>query len=105
MSAIPCYDKYRVIVIVDDGKAAPEPTIVSKRVIAIDLGVDNFAAITNNIGEPCQLFKGGVIKSANQWYNKRLAEIVSEQTKGTTNKFKLTEASIALCCRRDIQRQ
>lgn len=101
LSAIPYYDKYRIIVIVDDGKAAPEPTIVTKRVIAIDLGVDNFAAITNNIGEPCQLFKGGVIKSANQWYNKRLAEIVSEQTKGTTNKFKPTEASIALCCRRD----
>lgn len=101
VSVVPYYDKYRVIFVIDDGKELPQITEEPKRVIAIDLGVDNFAAITNNIGEPCQLFKGGVIKSANQWYNKRYAEIVSEQTKGTTNKFKLTKESIALCCHRD----
>lgn len=59
----------------------------AKRIAAIDFGVSNIAAITNNIGMPCLLFKGGIVKSVNQYYNKRTAEIMSAQTKGTTNKF------------------
>ena len=45
----------------------PTPVEIPQRIIGIDLGVNNFAAITNNLGKPCLLFKGGVAKSANQW--------------------------------------
>lgn len=100
--AQPYYDKYRVFFIFDDGCEIPEIVTSSpKRAIAIDLGVSNFAAITNNIGEPSMLYKGGVIKSANQFYNKQLAKIMSKETKGNDIKFKPTNESIALTRLRD----
>lgn len=46
------------------------------------------------------MFKGGVIKSANQWYNKRVADIMSKQTKGTKNKFVSTPETDALLIKR-----
>lgn len=62
----------------------PECTDSSERVAAIDIGVDNFITMVNNIGENPIAVKGGVIKSINQFYNKRKAEIQSELKK--TNK-------------------
>ena len=97
----PYYDIYRVSIITDIGEKPSLKEEKPTRIIAIDLGVSNFAAITNNIGAPCLLFKGGVLKSVNQWYNKRMSIIVSEQTKGTTKKFAPTPESKALCMDRD----
>lgn len=71
-----------------------------KRIIAIDRGVSNFTAITNNCGLPCLLFKGGFLKSVNQWYNKQVSRIMSEQTKGSANKFKTTPEYQKLCVKR-----
>ena len=56
----------------------PEPKIdfeshISSRVIGIDLGVENFAAIANNIGKSPIVIKGGILKSRNQLYNKQRA--------------------------------
>lgn len=85
----------------DDGKQAKPLSEKPERICAIDLGVDNLAAITNNVGAKSLLFKGGVIKSENQWYNKRMADIVSKQTAGTTKKFVPTRESIALTHRRE----
>lgn len=59
----------------------PECSTSSERVAAIDIGVDNFITIVNNIGEKSIAVKGGVIKSINQFYNKRKAEIQSELKK------------------------
>jgi len=39
-------------------------------------------AVTNNCGLPCLLYKGGVVKSVNQRYNKRVAKMMSKQTGG-----------------------
>ena len=38
----------------------------SKRIIGIDLGVNNFATIANNIGLTPIIIKGGILKSKNQ---------------------------------------
>lgn len=43
------------------------------RVIGIDLGIDNFATIANNIGLKPMIIKGKVLKSINQYYNKEKA--------------------------------
>ena len=43
------------------------------RVAAIDPGVDNFCAVTNNFGAAPFLIKGGAIKSENRYYNKKMA--------------------------------
>lgn len=55
-----------------------KPTIqttkeTSNRIIALDLGVNNFATITNNFGKHPLIVKGGIIKNKNQWWNKQRA--------------------------------
>lgn len=45
------------------------------RVIGLDLGLRNVVTIGSNIGEKPVCIKGGVLKSINQFYNKRLAEL------------------------------
>lgn len=51
------------------------------RICAIDLGVNNFITMVNNIGEQPIVVKGGIIKSINQYYNKQKAKIQSELKK------------------------
>ena len=48
------------------------------RAAAIDPGVDNFCAVANNFGAAPFLVKGGMIKSENRYYNKRLSKLKSE---------------------------
>lgn len=50
----------------------------SERVVAIDIGVDNFITMVNNIGEQPIAVKGGIIKSINQYYNKQRKKLQSE---------------------------
>ncbi len=88
----PVNGRFQVSFVFDDGAAEP-PCLNEKpeRITAIDLGVDNLMAVTNNCGLENLLYKGGVIKSVNHNYNKRVADIVSKQTKGGTDKFIPTE--------------
>jgi len=50
----------------------------SSNICSIDLGIDNFATITNNIGLKPIAIKGNVVKSMNQYYNKQIALMQSE---------------------------
>jgi len=45
-----------------------------KRVIGIDLGLNNIITMVNNAGLQPIIIKGGVVKSINQFYNKQLAK-------------------------------
>jgi len=47
------------------------------RVIGIDFGLRNIVTISNNIGEQPICIKGGVLKSINQFYNKKRSKIQS----------------------------
>lgn len=51
------------------------------RVIGLDFGLRNFVTIGNNIDEKPVCIKGGILKSINQYYNKRKAEIQSIYSK------------------------
>ena len=51
-------------------------------VMLIDLGLNNFAAIADNKGHMPILIKGGFLKARNQWYNKKISFLRSEQMKG-----------------------
>lgn len=55
----------------------PDTPIESKNIIGIDLGIDNFATISNNIGIKPIIINGRGIKSMNQYYNKKKASIQS----------------------------
>ena len=56
----------------------PECNEQSERIAAIDIGVDNFITMVNNIGEQPIVVKGGIIKSINQYYNKQKAKLQAE---------------------------
>ena len=51
-------------------------------VMAIDLGLVNFAAIVDNKGHTPIIIKGGFLKARNQWFNKRISVLRSAQMKG-----------------------
>lgn len=53
----------------------------SKNIAGIDLGVNNFATLTNNIGERPIIINGKGIKSINQRYNKQKSKLQSELIK------------------------
>ena len=53
----------------------------SDRIVAIDIGINNFITMVNNISENPIAVKGGIIKSINQFYNKQKANIQSELKK------------------------
>ena len=84
----------------DDG-ITEVPLKAPERICAIDLGVDNLMAVTNNCGLPSLLYKGGAVKSINQRYNRKMAEIQSRETAGTTKKFVPTEESQRITVRRN----
>ncbi|HBY21015.1 MAG TPA: transposase, partial [Clostridiales bacterium] len=56
----------------------PEVTIESKNIVGIDIGIDNFATISNNIGVQPIIINGRDVKSINQYYNKKKAELQSD---------------------------
>lgn len=64
---------------------SPETKVFNNKIIGIDLGVNNFITIGNNIGLKPIVVKGGEIKSMNQWYNKERARI-SKDTRMIWNK-------------------
>jgi putative transposase len=47
------------------------------RIVGIDYGLENIVAMANNINILPIVIKGNVLKSVNQWYNKRRAELYS----------------------------
>ncbi len=48
-----------------------------KRIAGIDLGLNNFVTLVNNIGIKPIVINGKVIKSINQYYNKKKAQLMS----------------------------
>ena len=61
------------------------PDVVEERIriCSIDLGTENLVTMVNNIGLQPVVIKGGAIKSVNQFYNKRKAEMQSQLKKET----------------------
>jgi putative transposase len=51
------------------------------RVCSVDLGVENFITVVNNFGEQPFIVKGGEIKSVNQYFNKKKADLQSDLKK------------------------
>ena len=77
----PFYDRYKVSLILQD-KEYSEKECKPTRIMGIDLGVNNFATISNNIGMNPIIIKGGMLKSRNQYFNKTRACYLSKLQKG-----------------------
>jgi putative transposase len=58
-------------------------------ILSIDLGLNNLLTTFNNIGEKPFIVRGKIVKSINQYYNKRKAKLMSFiGDKGTSNRIK-----------------
>ena len=75
LKVIPCGKYYKLEVVYNVERVEPKP--FNYRVCAIDLGLENFVTMTNNIGLKPVVIKGGILKSVNQYYNKIKAKRVS----------------------------
>jgi putative transposase len=64
-----------------NNEEATSSTKEGVRIMGIDLGVSNFATISNNIGVKPLVIKGKFIKSRNQYFNKRRSILVSKLSK------------------------
>ena len=58
-----------------------EPKEFNNKILGIDLGVNNFATLTNNIGIKPIVINGRIIKSINQYWNKQLSKLRSDLKK------------------------
>jgi putative transposase len=68
-------------------------TVDSSKAIAIDLGVDNLCACIDSIGHQF-LIDGKRLKSINQWYNKRNAQLQSAKDKQGIKSFTTKQARL-----------
>ncbi len=78
---------YQISFVFEDGKQQPEKKEEPKRIVSIDLGVENLMAAVNNVGAESLLFKGGAVKSVNHHYNHRIANMMSSKTIHSKEKY------------------
>lgn len=99
----PQYGGYSILLTFKEDIILPEVPKFPKRILGIDIGVDNFCAVANNFGDTPFLIKGGAVKSMNQNFNKERARLLSEVTKGSdsTHSKKETKRLHTLSRRRE----
>ncbi len=95
-------DKFKLLRIVPYGscykielvyeKEIPEKTSYNDNYVSIDLGVNNLATLTNNIGIQPIIINGRILKSINQYYNKLQAKAMSYVGKGSSNRIQRIRA-------------
>lgn len=101
----PQYGGYSILLTLKEDIILPEVPKFPKRILGIDIGIDNFCAVANNFGDTPFLIKGGAVKSMNQNFNKERARLLSEVTKGSdsTHSVKKTKQLHTLSRRRETR--
>jgi len=69
-------------------KEVVESDLNSNLYLGIDLGLNNLATCANNTGQSPFIVNGKIVKSINQYYNKKLAKLQSYLSFGTSKKIK-----------------
>ena len=91
----PYYGRYVIVLTYEsDGAEMQRDSFEPVYSGAIDLGVDNLAALVSNDGLEPLLYKGGVLKSKNQWYNRQRAVHIACLTKGHDPKTVSTDTKL-----------
>lgn len=95
----PYYDSYLLLIVteIDDVPVNKDFYNIS----SVDFGIDNIVASVMNDGTSL-IYKGGAIKSKNQWFNKEKARLTGILTKGHTNKKAYSKRIQNLCKSRDL---
>lgn len=99
----PCFGGYMLLVTYEDNVAEVPVPERPERIMGIDMGMDNFVAVANNLGFMPFLIKGGPIKAMNQWFNKHRAELMSRLTHGkdSTHSAKQSRTLYTMSRKRD----
>ena len=74
----PYYGKVKICIVYNDDSNKERIDSDKRSSIGIDIGLNNFCAITSNDKSISYVVKGGPLKSINQYYNKKRAELYSE---------------------------
>ena len=85
---VPFSNGFKIEVVYDLKKVASKPQhgLNPDLFMALDIGLTNLVTgITNVIGVPPIIFKGGKVKSINQWYNKRAAKLKAAASKKSSS--------------------
>lgn len=92
-----CY----VMEIIKEVEIPDFPERPTSRIAGIDLGINNFATITNNIGVQPIIINGKGLKAVNQFYNKRKAKMQSDlkRRNGKNKSRALEELTFKRFCR------
>ncbi len=72
---VPFYDRYNIELIYT--YESRDHRLVKESALGIDLGLTNIITASNNAGKSPFIIKGGILKSINQFYNKKLAKYKS----------------------------
>lgn len=86
MQIIPCISHYKITMVYK--KEVIKDNKLNNSYLAIDLGIDNLATLTNNIGLQPIVINGRILKSINQYYNKKLAQAMSCVGRRSSNRIK-----------------
>ncbi|MCH4886873.1 IS200/IS605 family element transposase accessory protein TnpB [Acidaminobacter sp. JC074] len=78
---VPGSSFYTLEIVLDLGESE-ELSHESKRLLGIDIGVNNFATIVNNVGQRPVIVNGKGLKSINQYYNKKRGRLMSTLRNG-----------------------
>lgn len=99
----PFCGRYRICITYEDTFQEPKLPAEPKRILGLDIGLENFLAGASNTGARPFLIRGGWLKSLNQWFNKRRAKLLSALTKGdnSSHSRKHSHALNALSRNRD----
>ena len=85
VTVTPMHGVFQVAIVMENNVQTEIKPI--ERIVALDPGVNNLLAVTNNCGLECILFDGKPIKAKNQYYNKKIALEMSKQTLVTKTYF------------------
>ena len=88
----PYYGKVKICIVYNDETKKERIDSDRRSSIGIDIGLNNFCAITSNDKSISCVVKGGPLKSINQYYNKKRAELYSELAK--CNKEQMSSRAI-----------
>ena len=85
LEIVPCGNCYKISVIYR--KPIEEKESYNERYLGIDLGINNLATLTNNIGLRPIAINGRILKSINVYYNKLYAQASSYIGRGSSNRI------------------
>lgn len=73
----PFYDTYKVCIVTESKDSDNDFSLDYSKILGIDVGVNNFITTNNNCGLKPFIINGKIMKSYNQFYNKRVAKLKS----------------------------